>query len=74
MDQINTLENTNINIDIDNDIVTVSLFHCFTVSMFNLPLQLCSVYSSRWSSLWTADLPVGVFDLNTLEYFQHSET
>ena len=35
MDQINTLENTNINIDIDNDIVTVSLFHCFTVSLFH---------------------------------------
>ena len=28
MDQINTLENTNINIDIDNNIFTVSLFQC----------------------------------------------
>ena len=35
MDQINTLENTNINIDIDNDIVTVSLFHCFNVQSFS---------------------------------------
>ena len=51
-----------------------TLIDIFTVSMFDLSLQLCFVYSSRWSSLWTADLPVGVFDLNTLEYFQHSET
>jgi hypothetical protein len=70
MDQINTLENTNINIDIDNNIFTVSLFQC---SLF-----LCSnvLYTALllMSSLWTSDLPVGVFDLNTLEYFQHSET
>ena len=71
MDQINTLENTNINIDIDNDIVTVSLFHCFNVQSFSAVMFCVQLLMS---SLWTSDLPVGVFDLNTLEYFQHSET